>query len=84
MRYRDPFTGRFTTRAQYSRAVQRIARERERAFARDDARALKRLTEKALRYPALPARRRRARRPVLEDVEETATEWEFGLTYGEE
>ena len=83
MRYRDPFTGKFTTRAGYSRAVQRIAREREKAFRREDEKALKRLTEKARKYPALPSTRKpKVRRPrdyVPEEV--MSSEWEFGLTY---
>lgn len=83
MRYRDPFSGKFTTRAKYVRAVQRIAREREKAFQRDDEKALRRLTDKARRYPALDSGRKPRRRAPM-DVEETAVEWEFGLTYGEE
>jgi hypothetical protein len=90
MKYRDPFSGRFTTRAKYQRAVQRIARERERAFRREDDKALKRLTEKARKYPALPTARKprrpsrdaRARQGEGDDFsEDMATEWEFGLTY---
>lgn len=83
MRYRDPFTGRFTTRAAYGRSVQRIAREREKAFRRDDEKAFTRLTEKARKYPPLSTTRKPKRRaaPSVDVVDDLATEWEFGLTY---
>jgi len=84
MAYRDPFSGKFTTRANYQRAVQRIAREREKAFRREDEKAFRRLTEKARKYPALPSKRKpAARRPPRDYVPEevVSMEWEFGLTY---
>ena len=98
MAYRDPFSGKFTTRAKYQRAVQRLTREREKAFRREDEKAFRRLTEKARKYPALPSKRRsraepkrphqdrRARQGMGDDFDEdVAVEWEFGLTYtGEE
>lgn len=92
MRYRDPFTGHFTTRAKYGRAVERVMRKLADAVNRDDDRSASKLRAKLDKYPPL-ARRTAARRSEPTTRQATARRtptgrkaprarvWEFGKSY---
>ena len=90
--YRDPFTGRFTTKAKYSRAVDRLYKQLASAINRDDDRKATKLRAKVDKYPPLA---RKARKPKAEPRrlesrraptpeprrKPKAHEWEFGKDY---
>lgn len=89
-RYRDPFTGRFTSREKYGRSVDRVMRRLADAINRDDDRNAAKLRDKLTKYPPLTRKtsRRREAPPTPKPSAPTratrtpkATEWEFGKSY---
>ena len=90
-RYRDPFTGHYTTKAKYARAVDRLYKQFAEAINRDDDRKATKLRAKLDKYPPLA---RKTRKPKAEPRRESprpapapkrripkAQEWEFGKDY---
>lgn len=93
-RYRDPFTGHFTTRAKYARAVDRLYKQLAAAINRDDDRKATKLRSKVDKYPPLARKTRQAKRSAPEPKptrrapapaparrKPKAQEWEFGKDY---
>lgn len=72
MSYRDPFSGRFASKAQYRKAIRRLTAARARAFQKgEDTKEFARLSQKAQRY-----------KPIADEIEEDVSdEWQFGADY---
>lgn len=88
-RYRDPSTGRFTSRQQYSRSVDRVMRRLADAINRDDDRVATKLRDKLTKYPPLARKTSRRQAPPVPRPAPPpraprapkASQWEFGKSY---